>query len=548
MLGLLVVINDCDIESVTFQEGETDAPPVIDADAPLVCPISTQCLETIGRRQTQVFHFNRCRKLHQTPSGIANQINDPVTVMNAMASAQAAAMANSSYRTMATMAKETLPLIHNVVQLIILGIFPILILLMVLAGGRAGKVLMSYVLVMLWVQLWAPLYAIVNYVATLRGFRSMQAVLNGVDGLSIVNASPLYNTTIEAEAVAGMLTIAVPIIALAIVKGGEVAMSGVTERLTAPANQAASQAGSSAGLGNVNQGNIQWGTVTANNTSANKYDTAGTFNANTWTETNAFGTRTVDVPSGRTTGVTSTKTNMPVSVTGEQAQMLTNAENNSERVALNISKAAQSVDSKMASLSKDDRAAVTRAYKDAFNESGGIKYDETQSLGWNLARLAQHMQQVSSTASTSASAKVGTPGGKENVASAGANVSQTGDTTESQTSQENMSTEEALRAAVGSIYQATRGIEDSKTRQTVDGLTKTFQQALTANKIDTTSVNKEKAAGEQTTLSNSSGVKTTEDYNHMVYQRIADKHYGGESGWGLMLRSSTATVPSANSS
>jgi conjugal transfer mating pair stabilization protein TraG len=65
---------------------------------------------------------------------------------------------------------------------------------------------------------------------------------NGIDGISIANAAALLNSTISTEAVIGMLTISVPIIALALVKGGEVAMSGVVSGLTAPANSAASSA------------------------------------------------------------------------------------------------------------------------------------------------------------------------------------------------------------------------------------------------------------------------------------------------------------------
>ncbi|MBK7424604.1 MAG: conjugal transfer protein TraG N-terminal domain-containing protein [Propionivibrio sp.] len=123
---------------------------------------------------------------------------------------------------------------------------------------------------MLWVQLWAPLYAIVNFVGTMAHAKSLKASLAGVDGISISNASALMNTTISGEAIAGILTIAVPMIALAIVKGGEVAMSGVTSSLTSGANSAATRAGGDVGTGNVSMGNTQWGNHSANNTSANQ--------------------------------------------------------------------------------------------------------------------------------------------------------------------------------------------------------------------------------------------------------------------------------------
>lgn len=100
--------------------------------------------------------------------------------------------------------------------------------------------------------------------------KSLKASLAGVDGISISNASAPMNTTISGEAIAGILTIAVPMIALAIVKGGEVAMSGVTSSLTSGANSAATRAGGEVGTGNVSMGNTQWGNHSANNTSANQ--------------------------------------------------------------------------------------------------------------------------------------------------------------------------------------------------------------------------------------------------------------------------------------
>jgi conjugal transfer mating pair stabilization protein TraG len=206
------------------------------------------------------------------PGLMSRNLNDPSTAMTSLAMSQAAATTNSSYRVMASLAKETLPLIHNAIELVIVGVFPVIILIMVVAGVRAGKIFMNYALTFLWVQLWAPLYAIVNYIATMASVRGMKSALAGVDGLSITNAAALYNTVISHEAVAGMLTIAVPLLAFALVKGGEVAMSGAVTSILQTSNAAANQAGSQAGSGNANMGNVSWGTVQANNRGMNQSD------------------------------------------------------------------------------------------------------------------------------------------------------------------------------------------------------------------------------------------------------------------------------------
>ena len=212
--------------------------------------------------------------LNDTSSNMAQIMNDPSAAQTALGTAMASSSANSGYRIMAKIAQETLPMVRNAIELAILGVFPIILVLIIIAGSKGGLVLRSYVMTMLWVQLWAPLYAIVNFVGTMAHAKSLKASLAGVDGISISNASALMNTTISGEAIAGILTIAVPMIALAIVKGGEVAMSGVTSSLTSGANSAATRAGGEVGTGNVSMGNTQWGNHSANNTSANKSDSS----------------------------------------------------------------------------------------------------------------------------------------------------------------------------------------------------------------------------------------------------------------------------------
>jgi conjugal transfer mating pair stabilization protein TraG len=207
--------------------------------------------------------------MNDTSKTMAQVLNDPAAAQNAAAAAASAQSANASYVVMAKLASETLPMMRNAIELVILGIFPIVLVLIIIAGAKGGMVLRSYVLTMLWVQLWAPLYAIVNYVGMLTAAKQMTAALAGVDGVSVQNAAAFVNTAISAEAIAGILTISVPIIALAIVKGGEVAMSGMVSGMTAPAQQAASKVGGAAGIGNFGAGNVQWGNIQANNTGMN---------------------------------------------------------------------------------------------------------------------------------------------------------------------------------------------------------------------------------------------------------------------------------------
>lgn len=252
--------------SVTPTTADAILTALIPAQESLIMTASATTADAIKQRMM-------INMLNDAPGGIASMMNDPAAAQIALGASAATSSANTAYAVMAKLAQETLPVIRNAIELVIIGVFPIILLLIIIAGSKGGIVLRSYVMTMLWVQLWAPLYAIVNYVGVMAASKSMKAALAGVDGVCVMNAAQLLNSTISAEGIAGMLTISVPMIALALVKGGEVAMSGVTSGLSAPSNSAASSVGSQIGMGNVSMGNTSWGNHSSNSASSGKYDT-----------------------------------------------------------------------------------------------------------------------------------------------------------------------------------------------------------------------------------------------------------------------------------
>ncbi|MGE0289765.1 MAG: conjugal transfer protein TraG N-terminal domain-containing protein [Bradyrhizobium sp.] len=170
--------------------------------------------------------------VQDTSSIVGQKINDPASVMIATARANATASINSSFLTMGKVAEQALPLIRNVIEAIIYAVFPFVFLLFLLAQGRGlGLALKSFVLSLVWIQLWPPLYAILNYVATLASAKNLEAAARmgaATQGLALDTASSIYHGAISDQAVAGYMVISIPIIATAIIKGGEVAFQAVT--------------------------------------------------------------------------------------------------------------------------------------------------------------------------------------------------------------------------------------------------------------------------------------------------------------------------------
>lgn len=233
--------------------------------------------------------------VQDTGALIGQKLDDPASVMIATARANATASTNASFLTMGRIAEQALPLVRNVIEAIIYAIFPFVFLLFMLAHGRGlGLAIRSFVLSMVWIQLWPPLYAVLNYVATLASARNLQAASRmdaGTSGLALDTAASIYQGAISDQAIAGYMVISIPIIATAIIKGGEVAFQAIST--TAPIQSAASAETNQTTKGNITQDavSVDQQQLAPNRTSAHmtsSSDTHGTTIQGTGPDTGTF--------------------------------------------------------------------------------------------------------------------------------------------------------------------------------------------------------------------------------------------------------------------
>jgi conjugal transfer mating pair stabilization protein TraG len=133
---------------------------------------------------------------------------------------------------MGKIAEQALPLVRNVIEAVVYAVFPFVFLLFLLAQGRGlAMAIKSFAMSLVWIQLWPPLYAILNYVATLASARNLEAAAKMgtvAQGLALETAASIYSGAVSDQAIAGYMVISIPIIATAIIKGGEVAFQAVT--------------------------------------------------------------------------------------------------------------------------------------------------------------------------------------------------------------------------------------------------------------------------------------------------------------------------------
>lgn len=168
---------------------------------------------------------------------------------------------NFTYQVLAKIAESSMPKLKSAIEIVQYAVFPFVLAFAIVAAHLSLPVLKTYIMSLVWIQLWTPLYAIVHYIQTVKmtDYGSMLGSLAGS-----LSASPdLYNITVSDQAVAGMLVVAIPPIAAALVKGGEVGLQAVAGLVSAPKTaerQAADTAKGNENVGQWNtQPNIRWG-------------------------------------------------------------------------------------------------------------------------------------------------------------------------------------------------------------------------------------------------------------------------------------------------
>lgn len=197
--------------------------------------------------------------INDTSAMIGQKTNDPSSLLLAMGRAQAVAQINSAWINYGKIAEEALPLIRNVVEAVCYALFPLIVLLLFMTTGMQTLIaLKSYVVTLLWIQLWPPIYAILNYVASIASASKLGAAADiggGLTALSLQTASSVYSNAISLEAVVGYMVISIPAIAWAAIKGmetiGQAAITG-TSSMQGTIGAASGQAA----IGNVGMGNL----------------------------------------------------------------------------------------------------------------------------------------------------------------------------------------------------------------------------------------------------------------------------------------------------
>ncbi len=164
---------------------------------------------------------------------------------------RATLQAKSTYRAMGTQAGIWIPILKIVIESIFIGAFPLVILIALIPNFTA-TVLRGYLGTFFWLAAWGPIYAILHRIS----MGHAQSYTLGLGGFTLYNQAGLESSMGDIAAMAGYMSMFVPMLAFGIAKGGAAAMSSMTTSFMSGVQGSVSTAAHEASTGNLSFGNV----------------------------------------------------------------------------------------------------------------------------------------------------------------------------------------------------------------------------------------------------------------------------------------------------
>jgi len=322
------------------------------------------------------------------------------------AQAQAEMTANTNYIAMARVAERAGPAIRNVVELICYAVFPLVILLLIVAGEHAGKVFKAYIMSLVWIQLIPPLYAVLNYAMTSASRHNLVGIAESsaaAAAVNLVNIGQLSQRGLSESAIAGYLTLSLPLIAWALVKSGEVGGAALFNAVMAPATGSAGHVAGNLAAGNVNQGNVALDTTSSNNVNSNHYDTAPSIASGYTRATSGAGTATMGADGTYRYQANQSALGFNANFGQKIGNALSSEAADRQEVAGRETVAA----TQMRTAAMVERMGILRAYSDQHGTNNLQDYTHGTRSGTAISEMEQIAQNVNKQLRLSASSEVG---------------------------------------------------------------------------------------------------------------------------------------------
>lgn len=372
-----------------------------------VLPQSESLLLGISRSlSTSIKHSVFMNTLGEDIANVAALANHPLAMASNLAKSQGNLASEINYRTMAQIAKDALPKVRNALEFVILASFPLVFIMMIALGHMSMMLLRSYLTLLIWIQLWAPISAVMNYLMVTVDAHPMNQIIAEYGANTVFAANLIREFGASSQAIAGFLTIMAPIIAFAIAKGSDMATAQLAGSIMAPAQNAAQSQGAGLASGSINLGNASWGNVSTNNVSGNKNDLSTSFTSADMLRTaSAYGSVT-RAGNGTVTGMSVTPVSMGVTNSVGLGDNASSATSSSLSTSFGYSQSVNALQSMATQTSDRAMAGFTRLLNAEISRQSGLMSKNSSQMSMSETLSASTSQTLSSSLSNSESALV----------------------------------------------------------------------------------------------------------------------------------------------
>jgi conjugal transfer mating pair stabilization protein TraG len=449
----------------------------------------------------------------------------------------------STYQVMGGLAATSLVTMRSVFEALIIASFIFIVPLSLFPGGV--KFFSTWVQLLLWVQMWPPFYAILNYIMQSIAQEQAGGIFYGLSemhqGLSLFTSVGLKNLYEDMFALAGYLSASIPFISWSILKGGVGSFVHLAGAMMTPAHQAAGSAAGEMASGNYSLANVNYGGMQYGNSSMLQRNMAPSLSAG-FSQTNDGNWSTTTTNDGNVLMNENSShlrngLHMRESFIKGQEKNYTEASSRLETAETSLNESTQAhssnTNSFMETVSKNE--SFSKALDDSVGFNVSESYSDTiQDINtWAKKYGISEGTNNSFASNVIAKASVGTPLS----AFIGTSVSASTDLTSSLTKNYGSSeSQEELQSIVGNsqfiknssdVESYSRKLASSEqfsdVRQSTDGYSNSLSNSKTASENHREALTNSKTASESLKVANSLSLDTNKDHTSEFVSYAVDK-------------------------
>ena len=240
-------------------------------------PMSYSYLTGLSESASQLMQQNLMASAIQNGVvGMGAAVNAPAA-LESYAVTRANDQKRMTNKTLGDMAAHWLPIMKNAFEAVLYGCFVFVLLLVLLPTGTT--ILKNYIYSLLWLQMWAPMYAIINLMCSYYAKVESTAVTGSSASLTLKTMTGLMQVNQDLAGVAGYMAVTAPILITGLIFGMHKSFAQISSYVGGSLQSLGGSAAAEASTGNISLGNSSFNNSNAFNTSANHFDASGRANS-----------------------------------------------------------------------------------------------------------------------------------------------------------------------------------------------------------------------------------------------------------------------------